>query len=449
MSHNAHLDVHSSNAIDTPFVLRYKNVIWPDPVLEPGNESLRTDYITESDVIENPRSVKWHLFLPRISEKWTLSDLLVLVNEVPPDFTPDRIRWKSDDYYPFQVTYFGNFACSLKPTSALHIYVSSNGRKIQCRVSNRWLERDWIPMSGIFKVNKDLRNRTCRETEHAFIRYSRETTFYFNGSKILTRPDPLSCVAHQEYSAKFGFFLRELISYNIGSQQKHIYIKCLYHTIYTQSPALMHNHHRQEPEKMFYGLISGGIIHFDIQPRDNRDKAEEWRWNNQSVSIMAGYYVSSYAESLIANGIDGFMMDTTWNVMLQYVTSILVIVKVNTVIPVAFAFGPTECQELYESFFTAFNRLGINLGNYPVLCDQGPALKAVLRRHGNLRFLCLHHFLKSLNDPKFSVFVADLVRCRTFNEFKTMSNLMTSFITIAMRDNSDSGEISPALYQQA
>jgi hypothetical protein len=44
------------------------------------------------------------------------------------------------------------------------------------------------------------------------------------------------------------------------------------------------------------------------------------------------------------------MLDTTWTVMPQYVTSILVAVSRNTAIALAFAFGPAKTVDQYNCF---------------------------------------------------------------------------------------------------
>jgi uncharacterized spore protein YtfJ len=65
---------------------------------------------------------------------------------------------------------------------------------------------------------------------------------------------------------------------------------------------------------------------------------------------MAGVYIDPDAASLLKhNDVQGLMMDTTWSVMQDYVTSILVAVKNNTVIPIAFSFGATESLDSTNS----------------------------------------------------------------------------------------------------
>jgi hypothetical protein len=69
------------------------------------------------------------------------------------------------------------------------------------------------------------------------------------------------------------------------------------------------------------------------------------------------------------NRIVGFMTDTTWNVMRQYVTAFLV------AIPLAFAFGPAETAGLYESFYEMFRIYNVNLRTFVMQSDHGIALK--------------------------------------------------------------------------
>jgi hypothetical protein len=56
-----------------------------------------------------------------------------------------------------------------------------------------------------------------------------------------------------------------------------------------------------------------------------------------------GSYVSPCGRLvLINNDIDGIMMDTRWNVMRQYIITILMAVYHNVGIPIAIAWGTNE-----------------------------------------------------------------------------------------------------------
>jgi hypothetical protein len=165
-----------------------------------------------------------------------------------------------------------------------------------------------------------------------------------------------------------------------------------------------------------------------LSPRDTADDdigREELR-NERSTSIMSGYCIHPQAGSILKdNALDGLMMETTWAVMLRYVNAIRVAIKLNTVIPIAFSFGPTESHELYQEFCCTFQeKCDVDLSQYPILCDQGSALAKGCKDNGNRRFLCLHHFLRTLNDPTFGIYAKNLVRCRTLEEFDKMRELL-------------------------
>ena len=49
-------------------------------------------------------------------------------------------------------------------------------------------------------------------------------------------------------------------------------------------------------------------------------------------------------------------MDSTWKTISGYVTSILMASICNVGIPLAFAFGPSESKELYDMFYSSFDK---------------------------------------------------------------------------------------------
>lgn len=63
------------------------------------------------------------------------------------------------------------------------------------------------------------------------------------------------------------------------------------------------------------------------------------------------------------------MVDTTWKVMANYVTSILMAIIGNTVVPLSFAFGLSENTELYNLHYETFAKLGVNLANFIMESD--------------------------------------------------------------------------------
>jgi hypothetical protein len=74
-------------------------------------------------------------------------------------------------------------------------------------------------------------------------------------------------------------------------------------------------------------------------------------------------------------------MDTTFTGIRQYRAAILMAVSHNVGIPLALSFGPKEDVVLYNSFYTAFDELGINIRKYIFESDEGSALQHVGQRH--------------------------------------------------------------------
>jgi hypothetical protein len=78
--------------------------------------------------------------------------------------------------------------------------------------------------------------------------------------------------------------------------------------------------------------------------------------------------------------IDGLMLDTTWHVLRQFVTSLLMAVYRNVAVPLGFAFGVAETVDVYDEHSGAFTQLfGIELQKHILESDQGSALSAVCK----------------------------------------------------------------------
>jgi hypothetical protein len=80
---------------------------------------------------------------------------------------------------------------------------------------------------------------------------------------------------------------------------------------------------------------------------------------------LSGWLITPWVRSVLVNNqIDGLIMETTWNVMGQYITAVLMAVFYNVGIPPALAFGPGETKELYSMFYASFLELfQIDLSN--------------------------------------------------------------------------------------
>jgi hypothetical protein len=108
------------------------------------------------------------------------------------------------------------------------------------------------------------------------------------------------------------------------------------------------------------------------------------------------------------------MMHAIWSVIRDYVTAMIIAVSRNTAIPLALPFGSIEDSDLYEMFWSMFStQFGIELSSFVLVSDQGVDLRKFARRHGFTHRFCLRHFLASLKDRIFSIFVHHAVKTHT------------------------------------
>jgi hypothetical protein len=111
-------------------------------------------------------------------------------------------------------------------------------------------------------------------------------------------------------------------------------------------------------------------------------KGDEWTHGGEKRWIVSGFWIHPKAVSILRGSeIDGIIMDTTFTVMRRYRAAILMAVSHNVGIPLALSCGPKEDFALYNSFYTAFDSLGIDIAKDILGSDQGPALKQVGQRH--------------------------------------------------------------------
>jgi hypothetical protein len=157
------------------------------------------------------------------------------------------------------------------------------------------------------------------------------------------------------------------------------------------------------------------------QPDDNRHQVNH---NDFEYSVLSGVWLSALAAAALINSeIDGLLLDTTFKVIRQYHTAILLAIIHNVGLPLGFAFGPQESIDLYDYFYTTFrNELGIDLTRYILLSDQGAALKVIGRRH-LLHLFCLRHLLQALNKYKHGQAIGNIVKAHGRKEFEVLCRL--------------------------
>jgi hypothetical protein len=140
--------------------------------------------------------------------------------------------------------------------------------------------------------------------------------------------------------------------------------------------------------------------------------------------VLSGVWLSALAAAaLVDNEIERLILDTTFKVIRQYHTAILLAIIHNVGLPLGFSFGPQELIDLYDHFHTTFrDELGIDLIRYVLLSDQGAALKAIGRRHP-LHLFCLRHFPQALNKYKHGQAIGNIVKARGRKEFEVLYRL--------------------------
>ena len=117
--------------------------------------------------------------------------------------------------------------------------------------------------------------------------------------------------------------------------------------------------------------------------------------------------------------IDGCLLDTTWEVLPFYVTSILMLSICNVGIPLGFCFGRSESTELYDLFFKTFRDLfSIDLSTYVIESDRGASLVSICSKYKCKHLGCLKHFKTSLGLSPFSKQIADSVGAKCIKDFK-------------------------------
>jgi hypothetical protein len=142
-----------------------------------------------------------------------------------------------------------------------------------------------------------------------------------------------------------------------------------------------------------------GCLCLKLSKSETGQKREEWNHEGEKRWIVSGFWVQPKAVSILTevNKIDGIIMDPTFTVMPQYRAAILMAVSHHVGIPFALSFGPKDDIALYNSFYTAFDSMGVDIKTDILESDQGPALRRINQRYPRHLFgLC--HVLKTLSE---------------------------------------------------
>ena len=152
--------------------------------------------------------------------------------------------------------------------------------------------------------------------------------------------------------------------------------------------------------------------------------------NNKKYFIIDGVYISPYVHSILKDNdriVDGMMLDTTWKLMHNYVTSILIASVCNVSVPLGFSFGKAETKEEYMLLFSFFkSKLDIDISTYIFESDQGSALRSVCAENSSTHLACLRHLLVTLKYDEFGYDVGKLIKTKSKLDLETLMNELSS-----------------------
>jgi hypothetical protein len=415
------------------------------PIVDPETDPIVADPLHENwywttgayTASEWARMVHYRIYPGhRPGKQWSLDELLVFLNELD-DY------WQISDccreYHSKKHPENGYVRFTLKrlPQPGVkdpgNIWVfapvDSTKHEFSVQVAKDWLAQEsWL--------HSEVVRQTYQPPDHLNrppLKVERVSTYFYpfaitrNASKSLKRGDLLGILEQNDVSAPFAYFVSKMRSFEGLSAHRRLYLDHLWSVI---APV-------RAPIRPVLTSASferyDGFLTLILEPRRLGARLEPWSLASelQSHSIVGGLFIHSCAASILQhrheNRIAGLMMDTTWSVMRQYVTSILVGVSRNTAIPLGFAFGPAETTELYEQFYTGFLEHGVNLSEFIIESDQGPALISFCQKHMITQRFCLHHVLRTLKDPVFAVCDGDGVRARSDFEPRHIMDRCSAF----------------------
>lgn len=167
--------------------------------------------------------------------------------------------------------------------------------------------------------------------------------------------------------------------------------------------------------------------------------------------INSGVFILNKAFSLFHNNsnltIGGFILDTTWWAIPNYVTSILNVCFRNSSLPVAFAFGGGETIYLYDLLLqTVQDHLNIEFEGKYLESDEGSALHSICDKYSMIQLSCLRHFLEKLKKLDYFYEVKQLLKYICQVDFENCLQIFSDqFTTICIENPEEINKINKIL----
>ena len=349
--------------------------------------------------------------------QWSISILSIFLNELPNDYIIKNYFEVKESYNKLTVTNKSN----QKQYIIIHI---TNGLKISTKFSKDFIISNFETFQQLFFVTHDNRNREYKIPRYKILtKYTYQISARKLSSKALSSNSSLLFFNKGDFSEPFIYFASKIKKLCEFSQTNDFIVNFCNTFINIKKIDSITNLKKLQ-------LETEGTLYLKIVDHKEGDPFFKIEYQNDDKSIFSGVYISPYFSSVLIENrdlIDGIMMDTTWKVIPNYVTCILIAESHGTGIPIGFVFGKSEDKYLYQQMYDISDEMGIDLRLFIVESDQGSALRSVCCNNV-LHLVCLKHFITSISKQTFGWELENLIKAKTTKELNILIDCYSDII---------------------
>ena len=346
--------------------------------------------------------------------EWSFRLLGMLINELDGWLLDDKNGCRRRTHSNGEPYYFFSFYSSQNETWRINIDVDT---KIKVKVSKSFLST-W---------NDEVLNP--RKIQKSYIVYITRP-----GTRALLRNIPLFYYSKLDFSQLLhsfcsSFVCNKVLGYNDETMPIHDLYNSFHDKNYTEAITL----------KKITETCEGYFKLFFLTHNNTKKYLDSCIYQDKKYYILKGVYFTPFANNLVKdNLVQGMMLDTTWNLLSNYVVSIPTVIICNVGIPIGFSFSLVEDFDIYNDFFKIFS----DVFGYPIPAyikmiesDQGRALQEAVKNQGMEHICCLRHLLVSLGKGKFASQVGNLVSATCEKDYNSLKKTYEdSWQTISNED---------------
>ena len=375
------------------------------------------------------------------TENWNFTLVSILLNELHEFIKKDHCITEKDGE-----TFF-NFQSSLNSQYQISISVSNN--RLSVEGSYYWLKDRWnwhkLEMGTKFgSRGRKLQNPRCEEHIRFYItidNFSNSSKcFYFRRSFIL--------LSQYDFSKIFHYFAKNISELGLKhDEDTDMLLKYINQWCFKKDQIF---------NRSFSELNANGITGYFkliLAPIYYHRKLPKYTVSETDYYITSGVYIFDKAYALFQRNHhlikDGYILDTTWRIMPNFVVSILNVCFYNTSLPIAFAFGHGETKILYSLLLdTVEEELNINFTNKILESDEGSALKAICSDYSIIKLSCLRHYLEKLKKYDYYYEIKEILKCTSEIDLNnSIQQFSQQFTTICLECPDEIIKISKILSQ--